>query len=468
MNLFWNNQERFFMSVRDRLEGIAAAAAAVERPQAGARKSRWVIPDDIEGISALGSNTNENLVEVIENKGGKPVAKLVQKENRPQDPEWARIAPYRPPILALNRDCGQRDGKEVLDSLIEDVTGSTEPRLPVKVGNCRCRSVWCPSCHKLFYVPRYKQQIRTFDYARTRHVILTVDREKFSSGLDALETIRDKKSVSAFVRKLREGRKVKLGGRWAYEHEPVKITKVMSVLEFYRDGYPHWHLLIEVKSEGREGMIGGKRLHWAWPHGIVKETYFRDQKHWNSIAGYFAEKGYFEKGKKYQTELPEDMKKNLKRRVRRMVFYPCPADGAHEEIRDNGTEEIVDEEEAFREVAGFFEEIAKANSDEQVTDLKSAKKPFSYEAILDGCGQRTYVQADINGRRLGMIVEVPFEATRALYNPVYVEGQGYQCRMTAKALGLLEELARWVHWERVFDQAESPMTADRVRCGVVH
>jgi hypothetical protein len=151
-----------------------------------------------------------------------------------------------------------------------------------------------------------------------------------------------------------------------------------------------------------------------------------------------------------------------------MVFYPCPADGAHEEIRDNGTEEIVDEEEAFREVAGFFEEIAKANSDEQVTDLKSAKKPFSYEAILDGCGQRTYVQADINGRRLGMIVEVPFEATRALYNPVYVEGQGYQCRMTAKALGLLEELARWVHWERVFDQAESPMTADRVRCGVVH
>lgn len=215
-------------------------------------------------------------------------------------------------ILAHNPEYRQRYENE----FVEDFKKAQESKgkeIETKLGNCLCKSSWCKKCHKLFYVPKYKEYIEKFDYRKTRHVILTVDRNKFDDYLDALQTITYKKSLSAFVRKLRKGKKIKVGDHWEWLYPPIKIKQAMAYLEFYSDGFPHWHLLIKVEGEGKAGMIGGENLHRAWKHGIVKETYFRNLDHWKNIAGYFADKGYFEKGKEYQTELPEIIKEHYGR-----------------------------------------------------------------------------------------------------------------------------------------------------------
>lgn len=451
-------------NVRERLERLLPLAGSVERPQAGRHRRRWDIDKRVEGKSLLGINTNQDIVEVAEIRHQSIIYKFTHKRNRPDNSAWAKSPPYRPPILALNGDCGPRDEKDLLDSLIRNAVESEEPPLSVKIGNCRCKSVWCPGCLRLYYVPRYKAFINLFDYRRTRQVILSPDRKKFSSALEALEAITEQKSISAFVRKIRKGRKIKNGNQWEYKYDPVSITRVMSVLEFYEDGYPHWHLLIEVEKEGRSGMLGGKRLHWAWPHGIVKETYFRNLRHWNNIAGYFAEKGYFEKGKKYQTELPEEIRKNLQRRVRRMVFYPCHEKAAHIEVRPE-----VTEEEAYQEVAEFFDQVAQGTAEEVPRKVEdTVKKPFSYDAILGSCGQKTYIQADMEGHRLGMVVQMPFEALKLLYKPVYVEGRGYLCQMSMQSLAMLERVSVWVRWVRIFDEIVAEETTQEPFAGGVH
>jgi len=437
------------MELRERLDNLykrEPAAVAVERPQPGAR---WTKREDqiYQGASLVGINANPNLVEVVETCRSKIIYKLVKKDSRPSYHQYQRNRPdHELSILAYNKNCGQRDENDLIGDLIHEAKISEATKMPVKVGNCRCRSVWCSSCHRIYYVPKYKDDIRKFDYPRTRQVILTVDRNKFENGFEALQTITQKKAISAFVRKLRNGKKRKIGNQWIYEYEPVKASKILSVLEFYQDGFPHWHLLVEVEKEGHAGMIGGQQLHQAWPYGIVKETYFRDQQHWNSIAGYFAEKGYFEKGKKYQTELPEDIKEKMTRRVRKMVFYPCPSNGDHEEIRAD-----VSEDEAFREVSEYMEKKAneKADAENRVKGNGAERRPISYKAILEKCGKKTFIRTDNLGWRVVMIVPLPFDAIKTMFEPVYHEGKGYLCEMTAQALGLLESNAEWIRHTRV-------------------
>jgi hypothetical protein len=185
---------------------------------------------------------------------------------------------------------------------------------------------------------------------------------------------------------LRNGKKIKVGYHWEWLHLPINIKQALAVLEFYEDGFPHWHLLIEVENEGKAGMIGGKNLHRSWAQGIVKETYFRNLDHWKSIAGYFADKGYFERGKEYQTELPKDIKEHYGRRIRRITYYTGQKEGVHEEERIDLTED-----EAFQEITKYFE----AKSQEQIkkADQKELqKKEVNYQTILSQCGTRTYIR----------------------------------------------------------------------------
>jgi hypothetical protein len=311
-----------------------------------------------------------------------------------------------------------------------------------KLGNCLCKSTWCKKCHKLFYIPKYKDYIQQFDHTKTRHVILTTDREKFSDGLNALKIITDKKSLSAFIRKLRNGKKIKVGDQWEWLHLPIKMKQALGFLEFYDDGFPHWHFLIEVEDEGKASMIGGKNLHRSWTHGIVKETYFRNLDHWKSIAGYFADKGYFEKGKEYQTELPKEIKEHYGRRIRRITYYPGQKEGVHEEERIDITEE------AFQEVAKYFDDKNQDSSNK--TDQKEInKKEVNYQVILSKCGTRTYIRAIVYRRLIEIFVPVPFNLIRDLIKPVYTKGHGYVCSLTIDAIRLLEANA-----ERIIEHRE--------------
>lgn len=340
-------------------------------------------------------------------------------------------------ILAINQECRRKDDFDV-DQFKHALT-SEGPKTDVKLGNCLCKSVWCDKCHKLYYVPQYRERIRKFNFRKTRHVILTTDRQKFHSNLVALEAITGGKCLYAFLRKLERGKKQKVGNQWVWEHEPVKIMNALAVLEFYEDGYPHWHFLIEVEKEGKAGMIGGKRLHWAWSHGIVKETYFENEKHWNNIAGYFADKGYFEKGKEFQTRLPDNIKENLNRRIRRITQYYNRKGTAINEIEKPD----MTEKEAFEEVSKYFEQIAKDQSGE------TEKKDFvSYKTILGKCGKKTFIRTIINRKLVDMILPVPFNDLKGLIKPEYEPGRGYICTLPAAAIRLLEECAERVQYSK--------------------
>lgn len=344
-------------------------------------------------------------------------------------PSLTEIEPgvFRYPILAKDTECRQRDG-ELFNERLREAQAHDDRDVITKIGNCLCKSSWCKKCHKLYYIPKYKDYIQTFDFRKTRHVILTTDRGKFTDCLDALRTITEKKSLSAFIRKLRNGKKTKVGGQWVWLYEPIKIKQALAVLEFYEDGFPHWHLLIEVSGSGKNGMIGGANLHRAWKHGIVKETYFRDAKHWKNIAGYFADTGYFEKGKEYQTELPEEIKEHYERRIRRITYYPGQKDGVYEEERPD-----ISEAEAFAEVSKFSD---GKKQEQQANDKE--KRNINYKAILAQCGTKTYIKTVLHGYLLQMILPVPFKTMKEIMNPAYEAERGYVCKMNRAAIQLIE------------------------------
>jgi len=367
----------------------------------------------------------------------KELERVYETEAYRQSWNYRSLEPVRASILVKNKDCGQKDGLNI-DQFTQALS-SEGLKTEAKLGNCLCKSSWCDKCHKLYYVPTYKDRIKEFDFRKTRHIILTTDRHKFYNNLIALEEITGEKCLHAFLRKLERGKKKKIGKEWIWEFEPVKISKALAVLEFYEDGYPHWHFLIEVEKEGKEGMIGGEILHWAWSRGIVRETYFRNENHWKNIAGYFAAKGYFEKGKEYQTRLPDNIKENMNRRVRRITqYFNRKGKNIDEEIKPDMTEK-----EAFEEVSKYFEQIAKGQTEE-----KEEKDFVGYKTILEKCGQKTFISTIVNQKAVEMIVPVPFKVLKELIKPEYEPGKGYMCTIPVETIGLLEECAEWVHWSK--------------------
>jgi len=254
-----------------------------------------------------------------------------------------------------------------------------------------------------------------------------------------LETITGKKCLRAFLRKLERGKKKKVGKEWVWQFEPIKISNALAFLEFYEDGFPHWHFLIEVEKEGKSGMISLEMLLWAWSYGLVREEYFRNEGHWKNIAGYFAEKGYFEKGKEYQTRLPDDVKENMNRRVRRITqYYNRLGKGLDEEIKPDMTEN-----EALKEVKKQSEQIVK----DQI-EGKEKKDFVGYNTIIGKCGQKTYIRAIINRKNVDMVVPVPFTVLKELFKPEYEPFKGYICTTTAETITLLEDCAEWVRWDK--------------------
>lgn len=343
----------------------------------------------------------------------------------------------RLPILDNNQEWGQKVDLYIDD--LKEALSSNGLETEVKLGNCLCKSVWCDKCYKYYYVPRYKDQIKKFDFRKTRHVVLTTDRNKFNDNIDALETITGGKRLYAFLRKLERGKKKKVGNEWIWEFEPVRFSNALAVLEFHKDGFPHWHFLLEVEKEGKEGMLGLERLLWAWTYGMVREEYFRDENHWKNLAGYFAEKGYFEKGKEYQTRLPDNVKENMNRRVRRITqYYSRKGKGIDEEIKPD-----ITEDEAIKEIKKQSEQIAKDQIEE-----KEKKDFVGYKTILGKCGQKTFIRAIINRKNVDMLVPVPFKVLKDLFKPVYKPLEGYICTATVESILMLEECAEWVRWDK--------------------
>ncbi len=156
---------------------------------------------------------------------------------------------------------------------------------------CRCGSSWCPICSKQRWAPSVAERLKAFDWQRTRQIVLTIDRKQFETGQEAYEHVKQKKMLPQLIHNLRRTK-------------GIAIENWLWVLEWHKDGYPHWHLFAEVDKPGAAGKIYFENIKQYWGIGNVNESYIKTKKHWDDMTGYFGRKGYFEKKKAHQARLP--------------------------------------------------------------------------------------------------------------------------------------------------------------------
>ena len=176
-----------------------------------------------------------------------------------------------------------------------------KPQEPIAPGEkypivvrCSCSSVWCPKCFKKHFAPKEAARMGRMDWRRTRMVTLTLNPANWVDGEDAYIWYKINKPIGHFIENL---------GR-----SGINVTDWTCNMEWHDNGYPHWHLLIEVDKPGPAGMIGQELLHKLWSHGDtthrIHEYYFKSEKRFQEFTGYFSKSGYLHKDKQHQIILP--------------------------------------------------------------------------------------------------------------------------------------------------------------------
>jgi hypothetical protein len=195
-------------------------------------------------------------------------------------------------ILVNNREISRTESSAGWKDCNYDVIGR----------KAKCGHVWCPVCGAR-QIKKANRVLIGFDWKKTRQVVLTFERRRYPGGGEsAFNHVSEHKLISEFIRSLKK--------------QGVSIIKFKWFLEWHRDGYPHWHIFIEVENEGVAGMIGHVRLRKAWLCGAVRESFYRTEYHWKRMIGYFMKTGYMEKDKKHQSVLPAWGMKS-KKKIRR-------------------------------------------------------------------------------------------------------------------------------------------------------
>jgi hypothetical protein len=248
----------------------------------------------------------------------------------------------------------------------------------------------------------YTERLKAMNWKRVRQIILTVERNQFESGEDAYIFVSDKELISDLIRNLKRTVKVKIVD-WVY------------TLEFHKDGFPHWHIIIEVEEEGFFGQIGKDNIRKYWPWGeYIREDFIRDEAHWKRLTGYFGSKGYFGEGdKEHQLSLP------------------AWAQGWAKKIRRwNG--------------------MAKKNGKPKEKKLvsirtRSEAKPMRpYKVILNECGRKTKIELAWNFESDKMLKGGNFRIVDVSVFEInggfeYVKGEGWVREMN------VQELEKWVN-----------------------
>ena len=253
-----------------------------------------------------------------------------------------------------------------------------------------CKSVWCPVCYRRFHLKRHYERMSEIPWDECRFITLTLDREKTGGGADAFLWVREHKPVGRFIVKL---------GRLG-----VDVKDWCGQLEFHRDGTPHFHLLVRTKA-GPSGMIGNERMMKAWPYGIVREEYFKTEKDYNNVVGYFGQSGYFHKGKEHQTRLP-DYASSEYFKGKRIIRFFSARKGEREKDGTKPRRETSDEEKQIGNI--------------------TAKR-------IEDCGKETIIFYDttneggfpeLNYKYLCK-VDIPYCVFRVAFPGHYIQGCGY-------------------------------------------
>ena len=244
-------------------------------------------------------------------------------------------------------------------------------------------------------MPQIIERLKSFAWHSTRHIILTVDPRSFEDGQEAHHYATTAKMIPQLIHNLKRTRGV-LVRDWAW------------YLEWHRNGFPHWHLFIDVVIKGKAGMIGGSILRHYWDIGAVREAYIRNEKHWNKMTGYFEKHGYFEKRKAHQGKLPEWAMKSTKR-IRR-------SDSMRRKSKCENTE----------------------HEEKQAEETRSMKRNLNrnYEDIIASCGSKTRIMIKDDRSDAWHLINIPYKRYKSLPG-AYVQGEGYVTRLSRSELEIM-------------------------------
>ena len=314
------------------------------------------------------------------------------------------------PILVSNKFVTLQ-GKEfdVADFPVKNIDLTDDVMLYGCKGSCS--SVWCPDCFtKKGGSRRISEKLAKFDYRKTRQVVLTCDPSKFPEGPEkAFEYLKKKSAVSQFMHNLKRTHK-------------IDFSNWLWVMEWHENGFPHYHVFIEVAEIGKAGMIGNETLLKCWKFGIIHESYIKNKAHWDSVTTYFGKAGYFDPKsntgdkKQHQLDLPE-WALNVTYRIRKsnsMIFKKDALQGDY--IED---EKWIDPDEPEK--------------------IKQSKK--TYREILKACGKSTYIDIWYNDNHsFWKRIECPYRDFVS-FPGEYIHALGYQVAMKFNEFMLF--LALW-------------------------
>ncbi|MBA7638965.1 hypothetical protein ES703_46621 [subsurface metagenome] len=328
-----------------------------------------------------------------------------------------------------------------------------------RVQKCACGLIWCEKCARKVWTPGEVEKLLKFDHTRTRHVILTYDRKAFKDGQDAWEHTQDRKLVANFIRNLKRGLKIKKGKNWAWKFPPVMISKYRYFLEWHKDGFPHYHIFIEVECEGAKGMIGQGFIHYYWPCGkIIKELPFKSLNHWRHMIGDLKKHGYFGKEKEHQTTLPKwaldrgDIKIYRSGGSRLGITQKTDAlDHYASDTRERLKNLTIFNEVATTAPSKWVELISKGNVKEFVNtetgEIREVKEK-TYRERIKGCGQETKLKIVAAGRTIEGVFKIPYRKIVKQFKGIYVKGEGYVFKIghtdIAKLMGVIEKITLYV------------------------
>lgn len=247
---------------------------------------------------------------------------------------------------------------------------------------CKCGCSWCPKCFLLRSSKGVSERISGMNWKSTRMITITIDPHIFKNDpLKAYEfLVREKKAIPQFMRDLQ-----RTAG--------INVLDWVRVLEWHKNGFPHWHIFVDVGVEGQKGMIGHSVLKKYWSYGGCSESPIKSEHHFKKLSGYFGKFGYFSQGKGHQSKLPEwALLTNY--RIRRY-------DSKRPQNQDSDIDLDVDSE---------------VDSDGQVKEFRG------YAAAISECGSETFIEYRDTFRFSKF--SIPFEYFRTLPGE-YVEGQGY-------------------------------------------
>jgi len=278
----------------------------------------------------------------------------------------------------------------------------------VTARKCSCKSSWCPICWGRYGKVELTERLNTLDWEFVRHVELTVSRDRFKDGEGAFEEITHKRGLGSLLKELERA-------------DGVPIVDWVGVVEWHVDGFPHWHLFIEVESKGKEGMIGHGVILRRWPFGVVVwESPILSEDHWKHIKGYFDRNGYFGEGKGHQGKLPE-WGRQSKKRIKRW-----------QSMRSEKRITRMSCDESLGEGKG----LSMGDKEERLGHRES------YESILSSCGARTFIEVKTNSSTDSFTVDVDYGKVKCRWGWEYVEGKGLMMNLFGNDawIGFLDEL----------------------------